>query len=70
MHADTNEDDNPRGGLKSSKGDAEATLKQKVLRQGTVLIEEINMAKFAGKKSDYQTASAPTSATVHPSCHH
>ncbi|KXS11139.1 hypothetical protein M427DRAFT_36326 [Gonapodya prolifera JEL478] len=37
----------------------------KILTQGGVLIERINMAEFGAMKSDYQTASAPTSATIH-----
>ncbi|KAJ3304555.1 hypothetical protein HDU93_006353, partial [Gonapodya sp. JEL0774] len=37
----------------------------KVLKQGGVLIERIDMSEFAAMKSDYLTAGAPTSATVH-----
>ncbi|KAJ3329640.1 hypothetical protein HDU93_000860, partial [Gonapodya sp. JEL0774] len=36
-----------------------------VLKQGGVLIERIDMSEFAAMKSDYLTAGAPTSATVH-----
>ncbi|KXS08838.1 hypothetical protein M427DRAFT_39896 [Gonapodya prolifera JEL478] len=37
----------------------------KILTQGGVLIERIDMAKFGAMKSNYQTAGAPTSATIH-----
>ncbi|KXS15680.1 hypothetical protein M427DRAFT_32106 [Gonapodya prolifera JEL478] len=37
----------------------------KILTQGGVLIERIDMAEFGAMKSDYQTAGAPTSATIH-----
>ncbi|KXS08808.1 hypothetical protein M427DRAFT_39934 [Gonapodya prolifera JEL478] len=37
----------------------------KILTQGGVLIERIDMAEFGAMKSGYQTAGAPTSATIH-----